>query len=489
MERLSSNGVDSSLSLRKSASSLRERGESALAAALTEVSLQAGALSTEIVEASAGVEAVASTQRQQASAFVEITREAGLMKSALSTIVSDAGSTHAALKTTAERVHTSRASASEGLEHIGRLVDAVTVMGEELRAFDGALQGIGHIAAEVGRIAQQTNLLALNAKIEASRAGAAGAGFAVVASEVKNLSNQASAATKQIATSVGTLSQRASRLLKTGGELVSQASLVRAGTSGLEQVLRVVDEALDGACGQTGNISESAGVVGEQVTSVEVSLATLSDEVGRATTALDDMRARIQQMVVISEVLMEVTASSGAETPDAPFLRLAVETADRVGAALEDALARGAITEPQLFARSYTPIAGSHPLQLLAPFTRLTDQLLPALQEPLLELEPRIAFAAAVDDHGYLPTHNLRFSQPQGRDPVWNAAHCRNRRMFDDRVGLAAGQNRRPMLLQTYRRDMGGGAFVMMKDASAPIFVRGRHWGGFRIGYKPDAGT
>jgi methyl-accepting chemotaxis protein len=30
---------------------------------------------------------------------------------------------------------------------------------------------------------------------------------------------------------------------------------------------------------------------------------------------------------------------------------------------------------------------------------------------------------------------------------------------------------------------MGGGNFVMMKDASAPIWVNGRHWGGFRIGY------
>jgi methyl-accepting chemotaxis protein len=31
---------------------------------------------------------------------------------------------------------------------------------------------------------------------------------------------------------------------------------------------------------------------------------------------------------------------------------------------------------------------------------------------------------------------------------------------------------------------MGGGLFALMKDASAPIYVRGRHWGGFRIGYR-----
>ena len=48
-------------------------------------------------------------------------------------------------------------------------------------------------------IAGRVNILALNASIEAARAGEAGKGFAVVASEVKNLSNQTSQATDDIA--------------------------------------------------------------------------------------------------------------------------------------------------------------------------------------------------------------------------------------------------------------------------------------------------
>jgi len=95
-----------------------------------------------------------------------------------------------------------------------------------------------------------------------------------------------------------------------------------------------------------------------------------------------------------------------------------------------------------------------------------------------------VVFCAAIDRNGFLPTHNRKFSQAQGPDPVWNAANCRNRRMFNDRVGLAAGRNTKPFLLQTYRRDMGGGQFAQMKDVSAPVFVQGRHWGGVRIGYK-----
>jgi methyl-accepting chemotaxis protein len=117
-------------------------------------------------------------------------------------------------------------------------------------------------------------------------------------------------------------------------------------------------------------------------------------------------------------------------------------------------------------------------------FVPLTDRLLPAVQEPILATDERIAFCAAVDRNGFLPTHNRVYSKPQGRDPAWNTANCRNRRIFDDRTGLSAGRNAKRFLVQTYRRDMGGGTFALMKDISAPIRVKGRHWGGFRIGVK-----
>jgi hypothetical protein len=42
-------------------------------------------------------------------------------------------------------------------------------------------------------------------------------------------------------------------------------------------------------------------------------------------------------------------------------------------------------------------------------------------------------------------------------------------------VSKKVAANTKAFPMQTYRRDMGGGNFVLMKDLSSPIFVRGRH--------------
>ncbi|EQD66286.1 methyl-accepting chemotaxis protein, partial [mine drainage metagenome] len=93
------------------------------------------------------------------------------------------------------------------------------------------------------------------------------------------------------------------------------------------------------------------------------------------------------------------------------------------------------LTEKELFDESYVAISGSDPLQHMTKFTKFTDEVLPAVQEPPLE-NPNIAFVVTIDRNGYIPTHNIKYSLPQGPDPVWNAANCRNRRMFLDRTGL-----------------------------------------------------
>jgi len=172
-------------------------------------------------------------------------------------------------------------------------------------------------------------------------------------------------------------------------------------------------------------------------------------------------------------------------TADTPIIEMGINTANRISAEFEAAIARGEITEAQLFDERYREIPGTNPKQFLTEYVRFTDRLLPPIQDPLQQSDSRIVFCVAWAKGGYLPTHNPNYRQPQGKDPVWNAAHCRNRRVYDDRAVKKVAHNTKRFLLQTYRRNMGGGNFMLIKDLSAPIFVRGRHWGAFRIGFRP----
>jgi len=167
------------------------------------------------------------------------------------------------------------------------------------------------------------------------------------------------------------------------------------------------------------------------------------------------------------------------------FADRAVDAAAMISMAFEEAVTSGTLTREALFDTDYVPIENTDPQQFRTRALAALDQLLPPIQEPLLAADKRMAFCAAVDRNGYLPVHNQLYSKPQKPgDPAWNHANCRNRRIFDDRAGLCAARNVRPYLIQSYPRDMGNGAIVMMREIDAPIRVFGKHWGGLRTAYK-----
>jgi methyl-accepting chemotaxis protein len=151
----------------------------------------------------------------------------------------------------------------------------------------------------------------------------------------------------------------------------------------------------------------------------------------------------------------------------------------------EQAVANGAISVDALFDTDYVEISGTNPLQHRTRILDWADRALPPFQEAFLAKDPRMVFCVAIDRNGYLPVHNKIYSHPQrAGDVAWNTAHSRNRRIFNDTAGLAAGRNQRTYLIQSYARDMGNGVTVMMREIDVPIRVQGRHWGGFRTAYK-----
>lgn len=149
-----------------------------------------------------------------------------------------------------------------------------------------------------------------------------------------------------------------------------------------------------------------------------------------------------------------------------------------IGRVMEEAIDNGVFSVKDAFDTDYVPIPGFVPEKYHTKYDFYLDKAILSLQDEFLKDES-VVFAVAVDKNGYLPTHNTKYQQPisgnQQRDLVGN----RTKRIFNDSIGLKAAQNTEPAYRQEYHRDTG----EVMWDISSPIYVKGQHWGGFRIGF------
>ena len=150
------------------------------------------------------------------------------------------------------------------------------------------------------------------------------------------------------------------------------------------------------------------------------------------------------------------------------------------GDVFDAAVDAGQLTVADVFDRNYQEIKGwnwgPNP-KFHTRFDTFTDKAVLVFQDRYLDTEDFI-FAVGVDETGYLPTHNTKFQKPLTGDPAQDLAGNRTKRVFNDPVGAAAAKNTEPTLKQVYKRDTG----ETLWDVSSPIYVKGKHWGGFRIG-------
>ena len=455
---------------------------------VAELAHRIGGLGVEIADIAGNVDEVAARTGQQSTQFKALQQVTETMVAANRKIDDAAHAAQGAAGVAGAEVAHSREAVESTSSHISALTVAVGRVAERLHEFNAVLGQVATVSGAIESVARQTNLLALNATIEAARAGAAGKGFAVVAAEVKKLAEESRSAAAQIGSTVGALGKQIDTLIAEGKAASDHTAEVSQGAETMQVAVRRMQESF-GIVERA--VNDIAGASGANSTRYDQVLEALTDLAKGVTLSADNLKradARAQHLLTVSEELIGFIAGSGIETEDTPLIRIAMETAKRISALFEESVDRGVITLAQLFDEKYRDIPGTNPKQYLTDFVAFTDRVLPPIQDPVQKSHPRIVYGVAWTRGGFLPTHNPDYSSPpRPDDPAWNAAHCRNRRLFDDRVvRKTAANGNKPFLLQTYRRDMGGGKFVMMKDMSAPIFVKGRHWGAFRMGVRQD---
>ncbi len=391
-------------------------------------------------------------------------------------------------QTLAAAQHVREASAS-GQAELSQAIARMQQLSAQTLASRELIDGLGsrteqieQVTQVIQSIASQTNLLALNAAIEAARAGEMGRGFAVVADEVRNLAARTASATEEVSQMVADIRQQSAAVVahiqRQSVELEQAAQQIETAGSRLHGIADQAEEVEQ----QVAQISAGTADNHQRLASLSAAALQLQDDVQGSEEQTRQLSDAAEQLVGQAETVSEQLAEVGLDDYHQRAYDLAREGAAAIAAQFEQDLQSGRISLDDLFDRNYQPIAGTQPQKYRTRFDQYADQVLPALQEPLLKRHEGLVFAISTTPQGYVPTHNAAFNHPPSGDPALDATRSRGKRLFNDRTGIRCGSHTQALLLQTYMRDTG----ELMHDLSVPIMVQGRHWGGLRLGYRPE---
>ena len=386
-----------------------------------------------------------------------------------------AGQTAKAVCTIAEQVEGIRVATENG-------VKAIDAVGKAIDEVNNVATAVAAAVEQQEASTRQISSNAQNASLQAEKVSSDAAGISDEVINVDGLASQMEKGASEVTSHLGNMERRLSGILVntigTDGKSLGHAGKPLPGfiqRGGIRQSCQLADTDM-----------ETARLVGVQA-EIGAELDLTVDEFGPLHTRV---RGSGSGSAMVEFILDSVTKARlgeflyGHQAADQFFIKLAKNSARTVELAFDAALVRGELTIEDLFDRDYKPIPGTNPQQLTTRFLTMAERVLPPIQEEILKADPKVVFGLAIDQDGYVSAHHLHCSKPQGSDPVWNAANCRNRRLFNNRAELAGVTHTQDHLVQTYIRDMGGGNVMLLKDASVPITVRNRHWGGLRLGYK-----
>ena len=357
--------------------------------------------------------------------------------------------------------------------HNNALVETLNARSHDIQA----------ITLTIQEIAGQTNLLALNAAIEAARAGEHGRGFAVVADEVRNLASRTSSATQEVDKMVNDIQQQtqqvAAQLKQLIDDVTDSIQLVTTAGGQLDNIAQLADslEAQMQEIAQgTQNNHQQLDELFHDIRSMHTNL----EESDQETVQLTDDALRLEEQVeTLNEQLSEIALS--------PFHQRMYDLAQQGAAqALEfitKDIEQGNISAKDLFDRHYQVIDQNSSITTYrSRFDAYTDQRFPSVQEHILKQHPHLLYSVFTTNDGYIPTHNQHVSLPLTGNYEYDLAHHRSKRVYTDPVSTRCGTHTQSMLLQTYVRDTG----ELMHDLSVPLYIAGKHWGCFRLGYRPQ---
>ncbi|KAF1052506.1 MAG: Methyl-accepting chemotaxis protein McpA [Stenotrophomonas maltophilia] len=375
-----------------------------------------------------------------------------------------------------------RAELQHAIARMHQLSQRASASREMIEALHQRSDDIQRVTQVIQSIASQTNLLALNAAIEAARAGEHGRGFAVVADEVRGLAARTAEATEEVGQMIEDIQARTQSVVAQIRELASELDEGVEQAEGTGRHLQQIATLAAGVETRITEIAEGAGINRHQLDSLFAAVEQMRSDLHVSDEHTHRLADAAEQLESQAEAISERLAEVGLDDYHQRIYDLAREGAQAIATRFAADIEDGRIQADDLFDRNYQALPGSEPTKYRTRFDQYTDEVLPRIQEDLLQRHEGLVFAIACTPEGYVPTHNRVFSQAPSGNPEVDRLKSRSKRLFNDRTGVRCGSHQQPLLLQTYCRDTG----ELMHDLSVPIFVGGRQWGGLRLGYRPE---
>lgn len=256
---------------------------------------------------------VQSVIHKVASAATQLYQTANLMTQIIGnantkarSVASESQNASHSVQTVAAAVEEMSASAMEIAKQITQSVSVVKQTVHEVDQAETtstmlaeANSKIGDIIQLIQNIASQINLLALNATIESARAGDAGKGFAVVANEVKNLANQTSIATEDIA-------QQIEHIQSVSQQVIAVFAHIKTSIAQVDHYSSSVAAAAEEQTAATNEISHSMASASHGTTQI-------STDIGEVMASSNEASAAASQVLDAARMLSEEAEHLNAE--------------------------------------------------------------------------------------------------------------------------------------------------------------------------------